>query len=149
MSDCLSPFFCLPIVIYLPLYKLKWLKNMKTKNYFICCAAMLLTCTSHLFADNGNNSGRLDPPSEDGNKPKTLIPEWIEYSYNNGVLLLKCSMYIENVSITIKNESTGFRYNNQIENISQPIYIDLSRGNYTIECIISSDIVYQGVLIVN
>ena len=75
---------------------------------------MLLTCTSHLFADNGNNSGRLDPPSEDGNKPKTLIPECIEYSYNNGVLLLKCSMYIENVSITIKNESTEFRYNNQL-----------------------------------
>lgn len=42
MSDFLGPYFCSLIVFKLPLNKLKWLKNMKTKKYFICCAALLL-----------------------------------------------------------------------------------------------------------
>ena len=119
---------------------------MNVKKLLICSIAILLVQFTEVKAEN-NSTGRLNPPAdESGKKPKSLIPEWIGYSYYNGVLTLDSSIYIEGLRVSITNASTGFNYTIVLQNITQPINIVLNGGLYSIECEIMDNIVYYGEL---
>lgn len=116
------------------------------KKLLIYSIAILLVQFTEVKAEN-NSTGRLNPPAdESGKKPKSLIPEWIEYSYHNGVLTLDSTIYIEGLRVSITNASTGFNYTIVLQNITQPINIVLNGGLYSIECEIMDNIVYYGEL---
>ena len=115
------------------------------KKLLICLVAILPLQITEVKADD--LKGELKPPAdESGKKPKSLIPEWIGYSYHNGVLTLNSTIYIEGLRVSITNASTGFNYTIVLQNITQSINIVLNGGLYSIECEIMDNIVYYGEL---
>ncbi len=115
------------------------------KKLLICLVAILPLQITEVKADDV--IGELKPPADgSGKKPKSLIPEWIGYSYHNGVLTLDSTIYIEGLRVSITNASTGFNYTIVLQNITQPINIVLNGGLYSIECEIMDNIVYYGEL---
>lgn len=119
---------------------------MNVKKLLICLVAILPLQITEVKADD-IGKGKLEPPADgSGKKPKSLTPEWIEYSYYNGVLTLESTIYIEGVRVSITNPSTGFNYSVVLQNITQPINIVLNGGLYSIECEIMDNIVYYGEL---
>ena len=62
------------------------------KKLLICLVAILPLQITEVKADDV--IGELKPPADgSGKKPKSLIPEWIGYSYHNGVLTLNSTIY--------------------------------------------------------
>ncbi len=79
------------------------------------------------------------------NRPRSLIPMWIDCYYNNGELAFEASDILNDIDVIITDLSNGHNYSFNIINSDCSICIDLDSGSYRIVCIYR-EYEYEGVI---
>lgn len=127
-------------------------KHFFMKRILLCCVVLFMATISSVIAQQPTTSTTtIEQPlsrlhiTGSKNRPRTIVPMWIDCYYNNGEMTFEASDILNNINVTITSLNNGYNYSFNINNSDCPIYIDLDSGSYRIVCI-SNECEYEGVI---
>ena len=79
------------------------------------------------------------------NRPRTVVPLWIDCYYDSGIMYFESSEGNRNVEVIVTDLNSGYSYTFYLSNNDSPIFINLESGTYNI-LYVADENEYEGIL---
>lgn len=115
----------------------------------------LLSFTLDVFAKDDDGKGNpivkgsveLHVPADSKIRPRTVLADYINCRYRDGVITLSADVCMMDLTLSITDEFTGETSRFYLMDMSQPVPVTLASGSYYIVCE-TSGVRYEGVLLI-
>lgn len=123
------------------------------KKFLLCLIMLIATAIAvpESFAQETTSTTTTDLPlarlhiTGSKNRPRTMVPLWIDCYYDSGVIYFESSEVNCNAEVIVTDLNSGYSYTFYLSNNDSPILINLESGTYNI-LYVADENEYEGIL---
>lgn len=121
------------------------------KKFLFCLIILIAIAVSESFAQETKSTTTTDLPlarlhiTGSKNRPRTVVPLWIDCYYVSGVMYFESSEVNCNVEVVVTDLNSGYSYTFYLSNSDNPLLINLESGTYNI-LYVADENEYEGIL---
>lgn len=121
------------------------------KKFLFCLIILIAFAVPESFAQETTSTTTTDLPlarlhiTGSKNRPRTVVPLWIDCYYDSGIMYFESSEVNCNVEVIVTDLNSGYSYTFYLSNNDSPLLINLESGTYNI-LYVTDENEYEGVL---
>jgi len=121
------------------------------KKFLFCLIILIAIAVPESFAQETTSTTITDLPltrlhiKGSKNRPRTVVPLWIDCYYDSGVMYFESSEVNCNVEVIVTDLNLGYSYTFYLSNNESPLLINLESGRYNI-LYVADENEYEGIL---
>lgn len=121
------------------------------KKFLLCLIILIAIAVPESFAQETTSTTTTDLPlarlhiTGSKNRPRTVVPLWIDCYYDSGIMYFESSEVNCNVEVIVTDLNSGYSYTFYLSNNDSPLLINLESGTYNI-LYVTDENEYEGIL---
>ena len=133
------------------LFTFQMLYNKAMKKFLLCLIILIAIAVPESFAQETTSTTTTDLPlarlhiTGSKNRPRTVVPLWIDCYYDSGIMYFESSEVNCNVEVIVTDLNSGYSYTFYLSNNDSPLLINLESGTYNI-LYVTDENEYEGIL---
>ena len=121
------------------------------KKFLLCLIILIAIAVPESFAQETTSTTTTDLPlarlhiTGSKNRPRTVVPLWIDCYYDSGIMYFESSEVNCNVEVIVTDLNSGYSYTFYLSNNDSPLLINLESVTYNI-LYVTDENEYEGIL---